>query len=170
LCRSQVFDKNIIFASILARPIKIDTMKKIFYSFLILFTMFSLSSSAQCGDDLLKQALKEMGSSQYIKDFTVEMIKEKKDTKTGYVKYSVVLQSNTQYKFNIVNGSSNTEQMVMQLKQAEKLISSNFHNGKMYNEFQFICRKTGVYNLYFSFKGGQEGCAKSVLSLVKQLK
>lgn len=149
---------------------KFKRMKKIFYSFLILFTVFSVSSSAQCGDSALKQALKDMGTSQYIKDFTVEMIKEKKDAKTGYVKFSVVLQSNTQYKFNIVNGASNSEQMIMQLKQGEKLISSNLHNGKMYNEFQFVCRKTGVYNLYFSFKGGQEGCAKSVLSLVKQLK
>ncbi|WP_430814221.1 hypothetical protein [Carboxylicivirga sp. RSCT41] len=144
-------------------------MKKLIYSFLVLFLMSAFSASAQCGDDLLKQALKEMGSSQYIKDFTVEMVKEKKDTKTGYVKFSVVLNSNTQYKFNIVNGASNAEKMIMQLKQNEKLISSNFHNGKMYDEFQFVCRKTGVYHLYFSFKGGQEGCAKSVLSLVKQL-
>lgn len=131
--------------------------------------MSGLSASAQCGDDLLKTALKEMGATQYIKDFTVEMVKERKDVKTGYVKFSVVLNSNTQYKFNIVNGASNAEQMIMQLKQNEKLISSNFHNGKMYDEFQFICRKTGVYHLYFSFKGGQEGCAKAVLSLVKQL-
>ncbi|WP_439181958.1 hypothetical protein [Carboxylicivirga taeanensis] len=144
-------------------------MKKLFYSFLILFTVSVLSVSAQCSDDLLKTALKEMGSSQYIKDFTVEMVKERKDVKTGYVKFSVVLNSNTQYKFNIVNGASNTEKMIMQLKQSDKLISSNFHNGKMYDEFQFICRKTGVYHLYFSFKGGQEGCAKAVLSLVKQL-
>ncbi|MBR8537091.1 hypothetical protein KEM09_16775 [Carboxylicivirga mesophila] len=144
-------------------------MKKIFYSFFILFIMSGLSASAQCGDDLLKTALKEMGATQYIKDFTVEMVKERKDVKTGYVKFSVVLNSNTQYKFNIVNGASNAEQMIMQLKQNEKLISSNFHNGKMYDEFQFICRKTGVYHLYFSFKGGQEGCAKAVLSLVKQL-
>lgn len=144
-------------------------MKKIFYSFLVLFTMVSFSSSAQCGDDLLKAALKEMGNSQYMKDFTVELVKAKKDMKTGYVKFSVVLNSNSQYKFNIVNGASNSEQMIMQLKQGEKLISSNLHNGKLYNEFQFVCRKTGVYHLYFSFRGGQEGCAKSVLSLVKQL-
>ncbi|MCT4647612.1 MAG: hypothetical protein N4A74_21675, partial [Carboxylicivirga sp.] len=117
-------------------------MKKLIYSFLILFTMSALSVSAQCGDDLLKTALKEMGSSQYIKDFTVEMVKEKKDTKTGYVKFSVVLNSNTQYKFNIVNGAGNSEKMILQLKQSEKLISSNFHNGKMYDEFQFVCRKT----------------------------
>ncbi len=145
-------------------------MKKFIYSFLILFAATAFSASAQCDDDILKQAIKEMGTSQYIKDFTVELIKDKKDVKTGYVKFSVVLQSNTQYKFNVVNGISNAEKMIMQLKQEEKLISSNLYNGKIYNEFQFVCRKTGVYNLYFSFKTGQEGCAKAVLSLVKQLK
>ncbi|WP_430812714.1 MULTISPECIES: hypothetical protein [unclassified Carboxylicivirga] len=144
-------------------------MKKLFYSFLVLFVISAFSASAQCGDDLLKTALKEMGSSQYIKDFSVEMVKEKKDTKTGFVKFTVLLNSNTQYKFNIVNGPSNSEKMIMQLKEGDKLISSNFHNGKLYDSFQFICRKTGVYHLYFSFKGGQEGCAKAVLSLVKQL-
>jgi len=144
-------------------------MKKLIYSFLVLFTMTAVSASAQCGDELLKSALKEMGSSQYIKDFTVEMLKEKKDTKTGYVKFSVVLNSNTQYKFNIANGADNTEQIIMQIKQGEQLKASNLYNGKIFNEFEYVCRKTGVYHLYFSFKGGQEGCAKSVLSLVKQL-
>lgn len=128
----------------------------------------SYASYAQCGDDLLKQALKEMGESQYIKDYTIELVKDKKDTKTGYVKFSVVLQSRTQYKFNLANGDTNPEQIILQVKQGDKLEASNMHNGKLYNEFEFICGKTGVYNLLFSFKGGSEGCAKAVQSLVKQ--
>lgn len=145
-------------------------MKKFIYSFFVLFTFTAVSASAQCGDDLLKTALKAMGTSQYIKDFTVEMVKEKKDTKTGYVKFSVFLNSKTQYKFTIVNGESNAENIILQLKENDALKASNFHNGKMYEEFQWVCNKSGIYQLYFSFKGGQEGCAKSVLSLVKQLK
>jgi len=62
-------------------------MKKIFISILVRFTMFSVAGYAQSCDSeaLLKQALKEMGDGQYIKDFKVELIKDKKDMKTGYV-------------------------------------------------------------------------------------
>ena len=146
-------------------------MKKSLYSLLFLLTAFVFTSHAQCGDDLLKLALKEMGSSQYIKDFTVELIKEKKDVKTGYIKFSIFLNSNTQYKFNVANGASNIDKVVMQLKdkEATRVLASNLYNGKTFDEFSFVCRKAGVYNLLFSFKGGQEGCAKAVMSLVKQI-
>lgn len=143
-------------------------MKKILFSLFILFGMFTFTSNAQCGDDILKQALKAMGDSQYIRDFSVELIKDKKDTKTGYVRFSVVLNSKTQYKFNVVNGPANPEQVVMQLFDGDAVKASNLYKGKLYSEFEWVCGKTGVYNIRFSFKGGEEGCAKSVLSLVKQ--
>lgn len=143
-------------------------MKKILFSLLILFSSFSLSGYAQCDEELLKQALKEMGDVQYIKDFKIELLKAKKDMKTGYIKFSVVLQSRSQYKFNVVDGSSNTEKAIMQLYFNDKLLVSNFEKGKHYKSCQFICGKTGVYKLVFSYKGGEEGCSSSVLSLVKQ--
>ncbi len=143
-------------------------MKKIIISLFVLFSVFSFSGYAQCGEDLLKQALKEMGDGQYIKDFKIELLKAKKDVKTGYVKFSVVLQSRSQYKFNIVDSPANNEKAIMQLYFNDKLLVSNYEKGKHYKSCQFICGKTGVYNLIFSFKGGEEGCSSSVLSLVKQ--
>ena len=109
-----------------------------------------------------------MGDSQYIRDFSIELVKDKKDTKTGYVKFSVVLNSKTQYKFNVVNGPANPEKVVLQLFDGDALKASNLYKGKLYSEFEWVCGKTGVYNIKFSFKGGEEGCAKSILSLVKQ--
>ena len=145
-------------------------MKKIFISLLVLFSMFSLAGYAQeCNSEaLLKQALKEMGNGQYIKDFKVELLKDKKDMKTGYVKFSVVLQSRSQYKFNVVDAPENPEKVIMQLYFKDKLLVSNFEKGKHYKSCQFICGKTGVYSLVFSYKGGAEGCSSAVLSLVKQ--
>jgi len=134
----------------------------------MLFLVFSFSGYAQCGENLLKQALKEMGDGQYIKDFKVELLKAKKDMKTGYVKFSVVLQSRSQYKFSVVDSPNNSEKVIMQLYDKDKFIISNYDKGKHYKSCGFICRKTGVYNLVFSFKGGEEGCSSAVLSLVKQ--
>ncbi|TAJ15294.1 hypothetical protein DMA11_02505 [Marinilabiliaceae bacterium JC017] len=143
-------------------------MKKLLFSLFFLFSMFSLTGYAQGGEDLLKLALKDMGDGQYMKDFTIELKKAKKDVKTGYVKFSVILNSRSHYKFNVVNGSSNAEQAIMQLYDGDKLLVSNFESGKHYKSCEFICGKTKVYNLIFSFKGGEEGTARAVLSLVKQ--
>ncbi|MBP8791205.1 MAG: hypothetical protein KBH01_07220 [Breznakibacter sp.] len=143
-------------------------MKKIVLLLAILFSVSAVNVSAQCGEELLKQALKEMGNSQYIKDFEINLTKDKKDMKTGYVKFSVVLNSRSHYQFNVVNGSGNVDPVVMQLYDADKLIVSNFEGGKFYTSFQFICRTTKIYTLQFFFKNGDEGCARSVLSLVKQ--
>lgn len=143
-------------------------MKKILLLLTIFFSVGAITASAQCGDDLLKQALKEIGNSQYIKDFEVNMLKEKKDVRTGYIKFSVVLNSRSHYQFNVVNGAANVDPVMMQLYDGDKLIVSNFEGGKSYNSFQFICRTTKIYTLQFFFKNGDEGCARSVLALVKQ--
>ncbi len=143
-------------------------MKKILFSLLILFYVFSFSSYAQCDEDLLKQALQEMGDGQYIKDFKIELLNAKNDMKSGQIKFSIVLQSKSQYKFNVVDDSSNKEKTTLQLYYSDKLLVSNFDKGKHYKSCQFICGKTGIYKLVFSFKGGEDGCSSSVLSLVKQ--
>lgn len=143
-------------------------MKKILVLAFLLISVASVTSYAQCGDDLLKMALKEMGDAQYLKDFTIDFKKAKKDTKTGFIKFSVILNSRSHYKFNTANGTGNPEKVIMQLYDGDKMLGSNFESGKMYKSFEFVCRKSKVYNIVFSFRGGAEGCSKGVMSLVKQ--
>lgn len=142
-------------------------MKKILLSLILILSIDSFAS-AQCDESLKKQALKDMGESQYIKDFTIDLRKAKKEMKTGFVKFSVILHSRNEYKFTVVNHPSNPEEVIMQLFDGDKLLASNFDGGKMYRGVGFICRTTKVYNLTFSFKNGEEGCAEAVISLVKQ--
>jgi hypothetical protein len=143
-------------------------MKKILFTLLFIFSLSGFTSYAQCGEELLKQALKEMGEGQYIKDFAVDIRKEKKDSNTGYVKFSVILNSRSHYRFNVVNSPSNPENVIMQVYDGDNLLVSNFDNGKLYKSCEVVIGKTKVYNLVFSFKGGAEGCSSAVLSLVKQ--
>ncbi len=143
-------------------------MKKFLLIVILFVSVVSFSSYAQCGEDLLKLALKEIGDTQYIKDFPVELKQEQKGVKTGYIKFNVILNSNSKYSFSATNGSSNQEKVVMQLFDGDKMVASNFYEGQMLNGFDYVCRKTKVYNLVFSFRGGVEGCARGVLSLVQQ--
>jgi hypothetical protein len=145
-------------------------MRKILVGFILIFGLSAGAAFGQCDQDaLLKEALNDMGDGQYIKDFVVELSTGKNEAKTGYVKYSVILNSQTQYKFNVANASSNVEKVQMQLYDEDKLLASNRYQGKMRDAFGFICRSTKVYKLVFSFRGGEEGCARAVLSMTKQL-
>ncbi len=143
-------------------------MKKILAIALLLISVVYTTIEAQCGDELLKKTLKEMGDSQYMKDFSIELSNVNKDAKTGYVKFSVILNSRTHYKFNTTDGAGNSEKVIMQLYDGDKMMASNYDGGKMYQSFEFVCQKSKVYNLVFSYQGGAEGCSKAVMSMVKQ--
>ena len=145
-------------------------MKKVLISIIFILSFGIISVYAQCEGTLTPQALNEMGGSQYIKDFTIDLKKANKDAKTGSVTFKVILNSKNHYKFNTVNSNTNPEEVIMQLFDGDKLLVSNFESGKMYKAAEFVCQTTKAYNLTFSFKGGDEGCAAAVLSLVKQYK
>lgn len=139
-------------------------MKKFLLAIVAIFTMAS-AAYAQCGDELMKQALGAMGNYQYIKDFDIKLAAG--TSKTGS-KFSVVLNSRTHYQVNIANGSANSENVVVEIFDGDNLIGSNSANGKVFTAFQFICSKTGVYKLHVCTSGNTEACARAVLSLVKQ--
>lgn len=143
-------------------------MKKIILLVVALFTMSNFVSYSQCGDDVMKAALKEMGNAQYLKDFSIDLVKVKKDVKTVGVQFSVILNSKNMYNFNVVNGPANSDQLIMQLYDGDKLLGSNFDNGKFYKAFMVNIGTTKVYKLVCSFRGGEEGCGKAVMSLVNQ--
>ena len=142
-------------------------MKKILFTLLAVMGMLSMATmaSAQCGDELMKQALGAMGNYQYIKDFDINL--PAATSKTG-TKFSVVLNSRTHYQINIANGAKNAEKVVVQIFDGDKLLGTNFANGKTFEAFQFICSKTGAYQLHVYCNGGNDACARAVLSLVKQ--
>ncbi len=139
-------------------------MTKFLLPFLLLLAS-ALNVNAQCGDELMKAALGAMGNYQYIKDFDVKL--PAGAGKEG-TKFSVVLNSRTHYQVNIANGSSNTESVVVEIFDGDKLIGVNQANGKTFPAFQFICSKTGAYKLHVYSPSGSQACARAVLSLVKQ--
>jgi hypothetical protein len=143
-------------------------MKRILFILFISLSLTTFATYAQCGEEVKKRALQEMGDAQYIKDFSINLVKSPVEAKTGMVRFNVLLNSRTQYKFNVANGAMNADDIVMQLYDKDELQTTNLVNGKKYKSVEFVCRTTKVYQLVFSFTGGEEGCAEAVLSLVKQ--
>ncbi|MDG5799383.1 hypothetical protein QA597_03305 [Marinilabiliaceae bacterium ANBcel2] len=143
-------------------------MKRVLFSLLFISSLAYISASAQCGEEVKRQALDEMGNSQYIRDYSINIEKDDGGGKTGQVKFNVLLNSRNHYRFNVVDGPSNRDKIVMQLYDEDNMLVSNYDGGTHYDSFEFVCRSTKVYSLVFSFRGGGEGCAEAVISLVKQ--
>lgn len=139
-------------------------MKRVIFSLLFMLSLWGFDANAQCGDDLLKKALTEMGQGQYIKDYNIDLKSE-----TNEVKFSIILNSRSHYRFNVTNGAGNAENIIMELSDAGTVLITNFENGKFKPSADVIIGKTKVYTLKFYFKGGSGGCARAVQSLVKQL-
>ncbi len=126
---------------------------------------FSFAASAQCGDELMKKALTAMGSNQYIKDFDIKLAAGAGDG----VNYTVMLNAQTKYQFNIANGPSNGENVKIEVLDAGGAsLTSNENGGKIYAGFQVKITKTGPYKLKITTPGASEACARAVLSLVEQ--
>ncbi len=125
---------------------------------------FSYAASAQCGDELMKKALAAMGSNQYMKDFDIKLAAGAADG----VSFTVVLQAQTKYQFNIANGASNGENVKIEVLDGATTLTSNENAGKVYTGFQVKITKTGPYKLKITTPGASEACARAVLSLVEQ--
>ena len=139
-------------------------MKRLFFV-LVAMVGFAFSAQAQCGDDLMKTALKAMGDKQYIKDFEINLASGSADGKT----FQVVLNSNTMYQFNVANGPKNAENLTFDVTETGgNVIGTNSMGGKVYPNFQFKCTKTAAYKLRVYSTSASESCARAVLSLVEQ--
>ena len=125
---------------------------------------FASASSAQCGDELMKAALAAMGDKQYIKDFDVKLAAGA----AAGTEFKVILNSKTKYQINIANGASNSENIVVEVYDGDKLLGTSSMGGKVYTAFQIDCSKTAPYKLHVYTIGKTEACARAVLSLVAQ--
>ncbi len=144
-------------------------MKKFFL--IIATVLFGLSNiMAQCGDELVDDCASDIGGATYLKDFRVQLEKAEKNKPAPVQRISVVLNSGTQYKFNVCNAPEYEGKAIVQLYDNARLLGStlNLATGKLYDSFVLSCSKTGVYYIFVSFQEGMEGCSAAILSYVEQ--
>jgi hypothetical protein len=144
-----------------------NTMKTYIIIIAVLIAGINLVS-AQCNEELLNVCAMDNGGATYIKDFKVKLKKGKKNQPAPVAKYQVALSKNTNYRFNACNANEFPGEAVIQLYDFDQMIGStyNMSTGKNYKGFDFYCKKSGVYNVFISFKEGEEGCAVGILSFV----
>jgi hypothetical protein len=144
-------------------------MKKYIISFLFLITGGVLLFG-QTSDPLVTTCVMNAGpNARYLKDFRVQLGKAPSSGELRY-KTQMSLWKNTKYRFTMCNSEDSKGKLILNVKDdANKVVISSFDQktGKIYPYVEFICNKSGIYQLSFDFTDRQQGSGVGVVSMVK---
>jgi len=144
-------------------------MRKKIYFLLCLLTI-SLMSFGQANDPLVSNCVMNAGANaRYLKDFRIQLGKATTQGEPRY-KANMSLWKNTKYRFTLCNSEDSKGQLILNLKDdTDKIVASSFdqQTGKTYSFIDFLCNKSGIYQLNYDFAGGQQGSGVGVVSMIK---
>jgi hypothetical protein len=143
---------------------------KRYISTILLFTLISVLSQGQAPNPLVSKCAMSAGSNTtYLKDFRVQLGQGSQQAELRY-KQVFPLSKNMRYKFTLCNAENSKGELIMRIKDdAGKLVLASFDqkSGKTFPSVEFLCNKTGTYQIYFDFLNFQQGSGVGVISLVK---
>ena len=142
-------------------------MKKYILSISFLLTI-GFISFGQTADPLVSKCAMSAGeNAKYLKDFRIQLGKATASNELRY-KANMSLWKNTKYRFTLCNADNSNSQLILNIKDdANKVVVSSFETGKIYPSIDFVCQKSGIYQLYYDFTNGQHGSCVGVVSMVK---
>ena len=144
-------------------------MKKYLITLLIFITTGVLATG-QSTDPLVSNCAMNAGSNaKYLKDFRVQLGKASVSGDLRY-KAQMSLWKNTKYRFSMCNSEDSKGKLIISIKDdANNVVLSSFNRktGETYPFIDFICSKSGIYQLNFDFTDGQQGSGVGVVSMVR---
>jgi hypothetical protein len=144
-------------------------MKKKFIIFSFLLSMTALSFG-QTTDALVSNCAMNAGANaKYLKDFRIQLGKAATQGELRY-KANMSLWKNTKYRFTMCNTEDSKGQLILNIKDdASKIVLSSFDQktGKTFPWVEYVCNKSGIYQLNYDFTNGQQGSGVGVVSMVK---
>ena len=144
-------------------------MKKyiLFLPFVFISCMFTFSQST---DPLVSSCVMSAGSStKYLKDFRVQLGIGASESDFRY-KANMSLWKNTKYRFTMCNADDSKGQLILRIRDdANKIVLSSYDpaTGKSYSYIDFVCNKSGIYQLNYDFIDRQSGSGVGIVSMVK---
>jgi hypothetical protein len=144
-------------------------MKKQIITLLVLLAIGVLSFGQTADPLVSKCAMNAGANAKYLKDFRIQLGKAVAQSELRY-KANMSLWKNTKYRFSMCNTEDSKGQLILNIKDdANKVILSSVDQktGKTFNSIDFICQKSGIYQLSFDFTNGQQGSGVGVVSMVK---
>ena len=144
-------------------------MKKYLLTFSLLLSI-GILVSGQSSDPLVSNCVMNAGNdAKYLKDFRIQLGKAAAQNELRY-KANMSLWKNTKYRFTMCNAEESKGQLILSISDdANKVILSSYDKktGKTYPFIDFVCNKSGIYQLRYDFTDGQQGSGVGVVSMVK---
>ena len=144
-------------------------MKKTILLFISLVFASALLSAQDHEAIVSKCALGIGDNTTYLKDFVIKLPKSTDPANLPIHKANIYLMKNQNYRFTMCNDDASKGELVLQLYDKSKLLIStlNAKSGNVSNSLDFSCNKTGLYQLWYSFKDGNQGMGVGIVSLIK---
>ncbi len=144
-------------------------MKRILITILLLLSVGFLLPG-QSTDPMVSKCVMSAGNdAKYLKDFRVQLGKATAQSELRY-RANMSLWKNTRYRFTMCSTESSQGKLILNIKDdANKVILSSYdkNTGKTYPFVDFVCNKSGIYQLNYDFTNGQQGSGVGVVSMVK---
>ncbi len=144
-------------------------MKK--YLITLVFALAAgILANGQSADPLVSSCVMNAGSNaKYLKDFRVQLGKAPSAGELRY-KAQMSLWKNTKYRFSMCNAEDSRGKLILSIRDnTNKEVISSFDQktGKTYPFIDFICNKSGIYQLNYDFTDRQQGSGVGVVSMVR---
>ena len=146
-------------------------MKKRLLILTIVLVILPLMASGQpATDDLVSSCVLAAGeNTTYLKDFRIQLPKASQDAAVPVYKANMYLMKNMKYRFCVCDSPESSGELFITIyDQGKEIISSyNSSSGKKFSSVDFICNKTGLYTLWYSFVGGEQGSGVGVVCMIR---
>ena len=101
----------------------------------------------------------------YLREFVVSLPEADKGEHHPMYRQAVILRGNNIYRFNLCNDKG---QAIIRVYDSSNMLVSSYdtQTNKEYNPINFLCRKTGQYNIIITIRDGKAGEAVGIMSHV----
>jgi hypothetical protein len=133
---------------------------------LFLLPFFTVQSSAQCNEQLVDKCYPTIDGYTYLKDFKFRLKEGSEANPRPTAKFQLILSKDTKYLLTACNAEEMEGKVIYQLFDASGLLASSFNpqTKKHYESIEFICKKSGLYYLAYTFEDNKQGCAIGMIA------
>ena len=134
----------------------------------VIFSFTTVAMTQADNDARIQDCASKSGEGAiYLKEFVVSLPKAVQGERPPMFRQAVILRGNNIYRFNLCNEQG---QAIIRLYDSSNMLISSYDAGskKEFNPINFLCRKTGQYNIIITFRDGKAGEAVGIMSHVKK--
>ena len=97
----------------------------------------------------------------YLKDFKFRLKEASAENPRPTAKFQMILSKDTKYLLTACNAEEYPGKVIYQLFDASGLLASSYNpqTKKHYESVEFVCKKSGLYYIAYTFEDNKKGCA-----------